>query len=1126
MVLATRDEVQQQLAVLDQAIASQEALRGVLGDEALEVTLQALRSQKQRLCEQLAPPKPDPAALLAQVQSYIPKHLADKMQAVGRIEGEHRLVTVMFADISGFTSLSERYELETVARLTNDALKAMASAVFAFEGYIDKFIGDAVMAVFGAPVTHENDAERALRAALLLRERIEQLNRTCSEEFETKLSVHIGIHTGSVVADSFGPELHLSYTVMGDTVNTASRLENAANPGQILVGRSTAERVSGLFQFKRLPPLTVRGKALSLEVHELLTTRTLPSRLPTEGTPNRFVGRQHEFSVLAAVEERLRWGVGSVVLVIGEAGIGKSRLLEQWRQTSLRNTLWLEGRCFSHTKSFAYGPFIDLVRRFAGLRDEDSPDRSRERLDAALEQAGVARYAPTFATVLALPLQADEHRASQERSGIDQRSRIMEAFGELVRTLSKSRPCVVVLEDMQWADSASQQLFDALLQNIGDHAYTLVYTARDEPGYSKNPHLSSYIRLSRLPESFVYRLVLTRLTGRMSQSLIRSILQTDTVPDVLRRLVVAKAEGNPFFIKEMLRSLVDVGALVRDSDGRLHAAVDLSKVKLPATLHGLVMSLLDRLPPDTKWLAQQASVIGRVFLRRVLLFIYEDGANIDPSLRELNRAELIREHLGNPEVAYVFRHAVTQEVAYNSLLGARRRQLHQMVGRAFEELFAERLSEFCDVLGEHFFRGGVWATAHRYLLRAGDAAASLGAFVEARSFYRQALSAASNIEHDGERYRLRIDASIKLASQLHTLSPRSSRSALAAAADDARTLVAGGEPIGELRQCHLAFHQGVAAYLDMDSQVALSHLQQVIPRAQNLGNEFLVGQALSTIGHLKFFVGALPDAERFVEEARQLMEGSPSLRMWSRNTGLLACIRGLLGAPDLARNSLQELIDELRRAGLRGALPNCFVMGGTIEFFLGDYERTHAYTRELLRMSHELEPLYSYLSRLLTAWSVIRTDGDPREMLRQCRAGCSEFGRHPIGFDWLLTAEAEYELKTENFAGASEKVSEVHRLSNTTGALLSKGIALRTLALCQIHCGDHESAWDTFAQSARTLRVYGAQIELARTVLSWREYFDNVSDNALLAAADVFAACGLNAEAHRCRGFVRSSGTG
>ena len=403
-------------------MAAQEALRPTLGDAVVEVTLTALRAQLESLLGgQKADGQPraelSSEALLAQLQSYLPKQLADKMRASGKIEGERRQVTVIFADISGFTALSERLDPEEVASLVNDCLKELVQAVYEYEGMVDKFVGDCIMAVFGAPVALEDDADRALRATLSMRERLQGFNRRWIEKLGQPLDLHIGVNTGMVIAGNVGSDLRMSYTVIGDTVNTASRLEGAAKAGQVFVSRNTYRLTRGAFAFQELEPVQVKGKRDSLNVYELLHAKVQPDKARgVEGLASPLVGRERERQGLAKCVEELKRGRGQIVMVLGEAGIGKSRLISEIRQREGRDLTWLEGRSFAFSRALSYGPFLDLLRRYASIADEDSEAEARASLRARLDEVFPGEKEGYPGLAQQLPMRLDRLEAAIRRT--------------------------------------------------------------------------------------------------------------------------------------------------------------------------------------------------------------------------------------------------------------------------------------------------------------------------------------------------------------------------------------------------------------------------------------------------------------------------------------------------------------------------------------------------------------------------------------------------------------------------------------------------------------------------------------------------------------------------------------
>src|SRR6266446_1568002 len=458
-----------QIAQLRQAIAAQEALRTTLGDDVVELAVKPLRSLLESLLAQqdeAVDGRGSRDDLLAQLQNYIPRQLADKIRATGHVQGERRQVTVIFADVSGFTALSETLDPEEVASFMNECLKDLADAVYQYEGMVDKFIGDCIMAVFGAPIALEDDAERALHAALSMRNRVERFNKRRSDKLKEPLALHIGVNSGTVIAGNVGSDLRMNYTVMGDTVNVASRLEGAATRGQIFVSQSTYRLAAGGFRFRQLEPIQVKGKSDLLTVYELLGAKIRPDKVRgLEGLVSPLMGRANETAALEKHLSALNAGHGGIAMVYGEAGVGKTRLLADTRQREAGDFTWLEGRCFAFSHALSYGPFLDLLRRHLGIADEQGEEAAQTALRSYTDKMfpGEPDVYPVLAQLLVLDLSDAELEILKQVKGEAFRTRLFAIIEQLLLRLAEEKPVVILLEDLHWADLSSIELLGYLL---------------------------------------------------------------------------------------------------------------------------------------------------------------------------------------------------------------------------------------------------------------------------------------------------------------------------------------------------------------------------------------------------------------------------------------------------------------------------------------------------------------------------------------------------------------------------------------------------------------------------------------------------------------------------------------
>ena len=675
------------------------------------------------------PPPPTPAARFASPQSYTPPHLAEKiLTSRTALEGERKQVTVLFADVSGFTSISEQLDPEEVHQLMNRAFELMLGEVHRYEGTINQFLGDGVMALFGAPIAHEDHAQRAVHAALGMHRVLQgygaELQRTQGIAFRVRL----GLNTGLVVVASIGDNLRMDYTAVGDTTNLAARMLNLAEPGQIVIAEDTHKAVSGYFVTRPLGAQAIKGKAEPVNAYEVVRARGLRTRLEVgaERGLTPFVGREPELTLLQERWAEARAGRGQVICLMGEAGIGKSRLLLEFqRRLADEPVTWLTGRCISYGKEMAYLPIIDLLKHNFQVEEGDDDATISAKIERGMEALG-AELQPAIPHVkylLSVP-PGDDTVLSLDAQ--QRRLKLFEALRAMMLQGGQRRPLVLVVEDLHWIDKTSEEVLLHLADSIPAARVLLLVTYR--PGY-QNPFGE---------RTYTTRIGLRTLSDHDSLRLAAGMLAMSEFPPELRDLIVRKAEGNPFFLEEVLKSLLEVGAL-RQRDGRYVLTKHISEIYVPNTIQDVIMARIDRLEEVPKRALQLASVIGREFTVRLLERISDVQAQLERFLQELKVLEFIYERSFYPELAYMFKHALTHDVAYNSLLMQRRKELHRLIAMAIEELYAERLPESYEMLAYHYERGEVWEKALEYLVKAGQKAQQAYANQEAREHYSRAL---------------------------------------------------------------------------------------------------------------------------------------------------------------------------------------------------------------------------------------------------------------------------------------------------------------------------------------------------------------------------------------------------
>jgi class 3 adenylate cyclase/tetratricopeptide (TPR) repeat protein len=659
-------------------------------------------------------------------------------------DAERKLVTVLFADVAGFTTLAETLDPEPLRDLINACFGRLVPCVERYGGTVDKFIGDEIMALFGAPMAHDNDPERAVRAALDMREALQAFNT----ERGTALQAHFGLNTGLVLAGAVGAGSRTEYSVMGDAVNVASRLAETAAPGEVLVGPDTHRVAGHLFQCEEAGPVRIRGRAEALTVYRVLGVRDAAG--PATTRPGRWVGsplvgREREKEAFVAALDRLPQDEGGILAVVGDAGLGKSRLTAEVRRLADPELTWLEGRTLSFGRQLSYWPFLELLQAAAGIdTDDGEAERSAklERLVGRLFEDEASDVLPYLATLLALPVPEELHEKVRYLGGDAMGRQVFRTMRLFVSRLAKEHPLVLVFEDVHWLDDSSASLLEHLLPLTKEAQVLFCLVGRPEPDSptQRLQHLARETYADRYQE-----LLLAPLSLEETHALVTNLVGLRDLPVRLRDTIDQRAEGNPLFVEEVIRALVDLGGLVADQHGRWQITERAAQIRIPDTLQGVIMARVDRLDEELKQVLRLAAVVGRSFFYRVLAALAEAEARLDQDLATLQGLELIREKAHDPELEYIFKHALVQEATYESILLQRRRGLHLRVAQAIEGLFADRLEEFYGLLAYHYTKAEDWEKAQEYLFKAGDQAGKIAADEEALAHYHQAMEAYARV---------------------------------------------------------------------------------------------------------------------------------------------------------------------------------------------------------------------------------------------------------------------------------------------------------------------------------------------------------------------------------------------
>jgi ABC-type transport system substrate-binding protein/class 3 adenylate cyclase len=644
------------------------------------------------------------------------------------VAGERRIVTVLFADIVGSTSIAERLGAERSKFLVDEVMRVMGGQIERYDGTVAQYVGDELYAVFGAPLAHEDDSERAVRAALAIQRALAQYAEEVKAAYGVDLAVRIAINTGPVVIH---PDSEDPYNALGDTVNVASRIQELADGGEVVVGRTTKLQIESCFELEELGEQELKGRAAPIETFKvvgMLEHASEDAFLP-------LVGRDFELTVLERTMDGLVDGRGAIVSITGEPGIGKSRLLGEVRKLYRDRVRFVEGRAVSYAQTFPYWPVRDLLREWLGVGA--STPEARVRLDLKAELAHVlgaeadAAY-PFVANLIGLALEPDAAERIDELNRESLQHETYDVFSDFVWHLAEETPLALVLEDLHWADESTLELLEALLQVTEEASVALFFLYRTERDHG------SWRLGERARQRFPHRyreIELRPLPGDASRALAESVADGE-LPDYVAELLTERAGGNPFFLEAALHDLHESGALVRDN-GRWVLAVSEDELAIPALVQGALQARIDRLDPHARNVLSVSAVIGRTFGMPLLEEIvpYEE---LIGALSELQRLDLIVEQRRRPNPEYRFRHGLVQEVAYSGLVEGKRRKLHLKVGEALEALYREAPEEAFALLARHFSEADEPEKAVEYLLKAGDKARAIYADQEALEHYARA----------------------------------------------------------------------------------------------------------------------------------------------------------------------------------------------------------------------------------------------------------------------------------------------------------------------------------------------------------------------------------------------------
>jgi class 3 adenylate cyclase/tetratricopeptide (TPR) repeat protein len=679
-------------------------------------------------------------------KSYTPKFIADKiLTSRSSIEGERKLVTVLFGDVANYTSIAERLDPEDVHQIMDGCLKILMDEIHQHEGTVNQFTGDGVMALFGAPVSHEDHAERACYTALSIQRALKNYSEKIKHDYGVSFYMRIGLNSGPVVVGSIGDDLRMDYTAVGDTTNLAARMQSIADSGTILVSKNTYRLAKDFFEFDSLGKIEIKGKEQPQETYKLIRTGEIETRIKASVAKGltKFVGRKNSMAALKEPWEKVLSGSGQVVGIVGEAGVGKSRLLLEFiRQLSKDDYTYLEGRCLHYGNRMPYLPIIDILKAYFDIKDGDQKIRVKRKLKNII--CGLDKQLtftlPSIQELLSLEIEDEKYL---NLAPGQKKILIFEAIRDLFLRESERKPLILAVEDLHWIDKISEEFISHLIDWLPNKNILLILLYRLE--YTHQWESKSYYN----------RIGLSQLGQVSSCQLVQAILEGNKVAPELNELIISQTDGNPLFVEELTHSLLERRS-IQKKNNQYVLTEKVSKIHIPGKLQGIIASRVDRIEEKHKHVMQVASVIGREFAYRLLRTIMDMPEGIKSYLLNLQRLEFILEKRLLPELEYIFKHALTQEIVYNSLLQKKRKKIHEKTGHAIETLYSGNLEEYYELLAYHYSLSDNRDKTLKFLYSACQKAIKFNAMNEAMEYFEEAMKLLDRMPDNKKNQKLRI----------------------------------------------------------------------------------------------------------------------------------------------------------------------------------------------------------------------------------------------------------------------------------------------------------------------------------------------------------------------------------
>jgi len=934
---------------------------------------------------------------LTKIQKYLPKGLTEKILSQrDRIEGERKQVTVMFCDMEGFTRLTEKLGPEDAYAIMDQVYEILIHKVHDFEGTVNEMTGDGIMALYGAPIALEDASQRAIRSSLSIHREMAKFNDTLKQDKDNipPLKMRIGIHTGPVVVGTLGNDLRVEFKAVGDTVNVASRMEGLAEPGTTYITENTFKLTEGIFRVEALGERKIKGKEEAFQIYRVIAPSTRRTRFDVSAerglTP--FVGRDRALELLLDGFERSKTGQGQAFSIVSEAGVGKSRLLYEFRKTvSGEDVTFLEGKCLSFSRGIAYHLHIDILKANFDIRESDGDFEIREKVKQGLETLGV-QDGPILPYLLELlgikSSELDEASISPE----GKKDRIAEALKRIILKGSGLRPLILAYEDLHWMDKSSEDALKYVMESIPGASVLMIFTYRPEFVHTWGGR------------SYHSQITLNRLSNRESLVMMAHLLDTRNIERDLEDLILMKTEGIPFFIEEFIKSFKDL-QFIEKKENTYGVTKATGTVTIPSKIQEVIMSRIDILPEGAKSLVQTFSVAGREISHELVKKVTELPENeLMTRLSFLKDSELLYERGIYPRSEYIFKHALTQEVAYDSLLIEKRKEIHEKIGRTIEDSYPDRLNDFYETIAYHYSRSNNIKKAYHYLKSAGQKALRSYSFFEAYNFFKDALDCLNQISTTEQTIKEQINIRLLLSDCLFPLGYP----------DESIKVLEDGKRLSEKsrdKRSMADFHRKIGFYYGTTGKhlLAIKYLEDSLQEIKKIDDFDLTVQVTAELcilyGRAGLFfkvVGIAPGILKLVESKKEELDllgitaisYSRLLSVYGLSLGLLGNFikaktylkKGILAAteindniilavcefhfgiawvfkgdPEPAIEHLQKAANYYRKTKLTWVLGWIHGFLGYAYFLLGDYDtaREHAENGLRIQRSTKFKAFYS-----------------------------------------------------------------------------------------------------------------------------------------------------------------------